>query len=392
MTPQEPEFRKITSNDASYSPFELRVWHGISLDVWLKIMRGRWGKVSVRRYPLVATITVFSMFTLVTKVMVHVVFGKKIAHTEITQDPVFVLGHFRSGTTWLHETLANDPAFCGTSSIACFNPDGFVLGRVLATSIMTMFAPKTRPMDNVTVDADTMQEDEIGLLLSGAPTPYQSLLLPCEPADTFPQAEISKLEPDQLQAFRAIWLGFLRKVQFCHPGKRLLLKSPLHTTRIDEIIQLFPNAKFVHIVRDPYKILASNLKTLASMKISQGLQDHIPTDAVLQTRTLENFVTFHEQYDAKKHLIPPQNLVTIRYEDLRADVPGVLRRVYEALELGDFDAVADSYVKAAEHTRAYKANKLNISPEVMALVDEKWHRYFEQYGYLTASERTDSTI
>ncbi len=387
MTAPQQKTRKITARDEDYKPFELRLWHGISLDVWLRLMRGRWGKVSPRRYPLLTTITLISAATLVKKGLVQAIYGRRLAQVRIEPDPVFILGHFRSGTTWLHETLAADPAFCGPSSMACFHPDGFLLGRGLSRAIMALLAPKKRPMDNVTVDQDSMQEDEVGLLMSGGPTPYQSLLLPCEPEDSFPPPTTGQMTSDQADEFRRIWMGFLRKLQFCHPGKRLLLKSPLHTVRVDEIVRLFPNAKFIHIVRDPYNIFVSNRKTMSSMLVSQGLQDRIPTDEVLQELGLANFVRFHDQFDETKRVIPSENLVTIRYEDLRVDVPGTIRGVYDKLKLGNFDDVADIYEKKAEQARTYKTNTFGIDADVVEVVDTHWHQYFEQYGYLKAADR-----
>lgn len=392
MTLPKHKTRKVTAREAGYKPFELRLWHGISLDVWLRLMRGRWGKVSARRYPLLATITLISVGTFVKKWLVRAIYGRRLAQVQIEPDPIFILGHFRSGTTWLHETLAADPAFCGPSSMACFHPDGFLLGRGLSRAIMALLAPKTRPMDNVTVDVEAMQEDEVGLLMSGAPTPYQSLLLPCEPETAFPPPTTGQMTPAQADEFRQIWTGFLRKIQFCNPGKRLLLKSPLHTVRVDEIVRIFPNAKFIHIVRDPYRIFVSNRKTMSSMLVSQGLQDRIPTDDVLQEQGLANFVRFHDQFDDTRGAIPPGNIVTIRYEDLRADVPGTIRGIYDTLDLGNFEDIADIFEREAEQARTYKTNTFGIDADVVALVDAHWHRYFEQYGYLKAADRPDGVV
>ena len=33
--------------------------------------------------------------------------------------------------------------------------------------------------------------------------------------------------------------------------KRIVLKSPAHTARVRVLLELFPKARFVHIIRDP---------------------------------------------------------------------------------------------------------------------------------------------
>src|SRR5687768_18104609 len=40
---------------------------------------------------------------------------------------------------------------------------------------------------------------------------------------------------------------------------RSILKSPPHTCRVPTLLRLFPDARFVHIVRDPYAVYPSTL-------------------------------------------------------------------------------------------------------------------------------------
>src|SRR6266498_4529969 len=38
-------------------------------------------------------------------------YSRKIKRTAIIKQPVFILGHYRSGTTWLHKLMAGDGRF-----------------------------------------------------------------------------------------------------------------------------------------------------------------------------------------------------------------------------------------------------------------------------------------
>ncbi|MEO8269188.1 MAG: sulfotransferase, partial [Aureliella sp.] len=48
--------------------------------------------------------------------------GRRIRETQITAPPIFILGHWRSGTTLLHEMLVGDPQFACPNTFQCFAP------------------------------------------------------------------------------------------------------------------------------------------------------------------------------------------------------------------------------------------------------------------------------
>ncbi|GAH11808.1 unnamed protein product, partial [marine sediment metagenome] len=43
----------------------------------------------------------------------------------------------------------------------------------------------------------------------------------------------------------------IKKLYYKNGDKLLILKDPIDTANIDLLIELYPNAKFVHIIRDP---------------------------------------------------------------------------------------------------------------------------------------------
>ncbi len=53
--------------------------------------------------------------------------GRKIDRTKIEHDPIFVIGHWRSGTTLLHELLVRDPRHTYPDTYACFAPNHFLV-------------------------------------------------------------------------------------------------------------------------------------------------------------------------------------------------------------------------------------------------------------------------
>ena len=86
--------------------------------------------------------------------------GRKIDRTQIEKHPVFVLGHWRSGTTLLHELLVCDPRHTYPDTFSCFAPNHFLLSRRLFAWWLWALMPHRRPMDNMSVGFDSPQEDE----------------------------------------------------------------------------------------------------------------------------------------------------------------------------------------------------------------------------------------
>lgn len=389
MTESENATRHVGPRDVGISPFAFRLWNGMALDAFLRLMKGNWSRVSPGRYPAVASILVTASFNQLRKWIGLVVFEPKIRRIQIEPDPIFVIGHWRSGTTWLHQTMLADPGFAAPTMQSCFTPESFLVGRRVLEPLLRLIFPTSRPMDNVGVGLEAPEEDEHALLLAGAFTPYRELLLPCDTV----AGSIIKTEDmphEEAENWRRVWLGFLRRVQFVNPGKWLVLKSPAHTLRTAEILRLFPNARFIHIVRDPYRVFSSSRKSGVAMRASQALQTRIPGQAELDAKLLEGFEQFHATYHADMAGIPDSQLVTLTYEDLKADTVAAMRRIYDALDLGDFDQVAQYYQQKSAETRDYKTNTFSLEPAIVAQIDARWHDYFQRYGYQTFSERAST--
>jgi len=119
--------------------------------------------------------------------------------------------------------------------------------------------------------------------------------------------------------------------------KRIVLKSPPHTGRIGVLLEMFPKAKFVHIVRNPYVVFPSTVNLWKRLNRDQGLQ--APTDDGLEEYVFGNFARMYEAFERDRHLMGPGQFCEVRYEELIADPVQQMRLVYERLELGHFEAV-----------------------------------------------------
>ena len=196
---------------------------------------------------------------------------QRFSGTQPLQQPVFVLGLWRSGTTLLHERLALLPGLQGPQTWQCFNPHTFLLTGAPAPNSRAV----QRPMDDGQVRPDTAQEDEFALLLQGAPSLYRGFIDPRRLAaladEHFGSAPADAAAPMVTGDWQARWLYFLAGVEHQGQGRRLVLKSPNHTLRAPLLASLFPQAPRVWIGRPLEQVWHSNLRMWRSMFDTYGL-------------------------------------------------------------------------------------------------------------------------
>src|SRR4029079_7278292 len=90
----------------------------------------------------------------------RLVFGHRVRSNKLKETPLFVLGHWRSGTTLLHELLILDPRHTYPTTFECFAPNHFIWTEWFLAPLTRWLLPKKRPMDNMTAGWDLPQEDE----------------------------------------------------------------------------------------------------------------------------------------------------------------------------------------------------------------------------------------
>ena len=368
-----------------YPLWSPRIWHGMTAgDYWRLLWHGRF-QIAPSRWHL-GIITLFtSIFNSLLAWIQFICFEWRIRKTELPRQPVFVIGHFRSGTTMLFEFLACDEQFTYPTTYECFSPRHFLLTERLIPWVMSRLLPKRRPMDNMRAGFEQPQEDEFALLSLSAPTIYRRLAFPNQPP---PYLETLTFEDEQSAVLRRwqkqlIWFYravVLRKI------KRLLIKSPVHTGRIARLIKLFPDARFVHIVRNPQDIFPSIKNAWRVLDLTQGFQ--IPRNEDQLNEFI--FDTLQEMYRGfweQSASLTKGQLCEVKYEDLLADPLNQIRRIYEQLSLGDFDALQPVLENRIVELGDYQRNRFESSAVMQQTVDERWAEYASRYGYSRANRR-----
>ncbi len=356
-----------------------RFWEGSDFFAWLRLLWRNRLAVEPPYWYIAAIVSGMSLTNTLLRWLQHSRFGDKIDRTPVPHAPVFVVGHWRTGTTLLHELLILDDRFTSPNTAQCFMPCHFLLSEDFFKRFLWFLMPEKRPMDNMAAGWDRPQEDEFALCLLGHPSTYADVAFPNRPPQ-FPGAlDLSGLTPRELAEWKRTFRRFVQTLTLRDP-RRLVLKSPPHTARIPVLLELFPDARFVHIKRDPYTLFASTVNLWLSMGKRHGFQTPRGGPG-LDEKVFREFRVIYERLFEAKPLIPAGRFCEVRYEELTADLVGTMRRVYGELELGGFEAVKPKLEEYAARSKGYEANKYQITDEVRAKVKARWGDLIERLGY-----------
>lgn len=359
----------------------LYFWHGMGVWTWAKLLaRGRFD-VTLNCLPNILTVSIWSPFNSLLWLISEAIYGARASRTPV-EAPIFVLGHWRSGTTFLHDLLAGDPEHGYPTTYQCFFPNHFMLTGG-SGAWFNIFLPSRRPMDNVPVGVDRPQEDEFAFANLGMGTHYVTLAWPRHGPADMDYLDLVKLPEDKRREWEKGFLWFIKRLAL-KQKKRLVMKSPAHTARIATLLKLFPDARFIHISRNPLAVIPSTRKLWKALDSVQGLHNPAHDDPWIDEFVFDVFDTVFTRYQADKALIPDGHLVEIAYEDLAADPRAVMRRIYNDLDLGDFaraEPGIDAYLAGQGE---YQSNVFDLAPEYRAEIVKRCAGYIDRFGYRDA--------
>ncbi|MGF1463523.1 MAG: sulfotransferase [Maricaulaceae bacterium] len=303
----------------------------------------------------------------------------KLTPVERLAPPLVILGHWRSGTTHLYNILGQ-AAFAYTPPVATGLPWNFLRLGVWLKSWLDKSLPKHRWIDNVAVTPDAPQEDEIALANMVPTSFYHGIYFPHDlAARVRREVFFDDVPADEVTAWDQAFLYFHQKIDFAFGGRPLLIKNPVYTARLAHIRGLLPQAKFVHIRRNPYKVFVSMRNFYEKLLPPLALQpyDHVDIDALV----LDIYREMMTRYDAQSADLGDNTLLELAYEDLDADPIPELARLYDQLDLGDFDKARPNFERYLSAVKSYQKNQFTLDRGTADRIEAQWGPWIERWGY-----------
>ena len=352
---------------------------GMNLGEWWALLRRHRFAIDLKHSPRALVQTVASAANSVNARIERVRFGKRIDATEI-RAPLFILGHYRSGTTHLHNLLSLDPQFAAPTFFQSLNPHTFLSTERFAAPIADKLVARRRYQDEMALGVGMPSEDEFALCAMTGLSPYMGW---CFPGDGCPYDRYLTFRgvPDEEVArWRHALTTLLKKLTLKH-GRPLVLKSPPHTARLRLLLGLFPDARFVHIHRDPYIVFRSTRHLIRVVQPLYHLRDGPIQDS--DDRIISVYAEMYDAFFEERDLIPEGRLCEVAFEDLERDPVGVVGSIYESLGLSGFEGLRPRLEGYLGSIAGYRKNRhADLSEPLRHRIADEWGRSFDEWGYV----------
>lgn len=347
---------------------------------WIRILRSV-PKQSIslkflNRILTVGTISLVSApFQLYETLRLH----KKIKNTKLDDSPVFIIGHWRSGTTFLHNALCQDKQFGYITTLQSLFPHSYLTNPVFS-SLAKIAMPPTRPMDDMKIYLNSPQEEEMAMVNLGPNSLYHIWHFPDQTQALYKQvAKFDAPNLKQKQQWIKNYLFLLKNAAYRSSKPRLALKNPTNTSRIPTLLALFPNAKFIYIYRHPTEVYVSTKKLYRRIVPIFQLQDF--DFEMIRKNIIWIYKDLVTSYLNDRHLIPENNLVEVRYEEFIGNPLQHLEHIYSKLDIPNFKQNKTAFASYLNANKKEKKGKPDLTSEELKEIQKEWAFAYEHFGY-----------
>lgn len=293
---------------------------------------------------------------------------KRIRKVDISKPPVFIIGFWRSGTTLLHNLLCLAP---GAAYITTYQT---VFPNLLGHSwwfkpIIGKFWPTHRPLDDVKMGMDLPQEEEIALNNVQDISFYNFLAFPKD-FERFYKTELymKNLDTRQIYTWKSEYIKMIRKAVLNKKGDRFISKSPSNMARISQILEMFPDARFIFLYRDPYKTVESFYRFFHEVLPVIQVQD--ADDKLTRERLTRVYVDMVNEYNKYKDKIPSQNLMEIRFEYFSKNTIEGLKKIFDQFGIPGFEESRLHFQHYMDEISGFRSGQYEITSETIKWVNE----------------------
>ena len=296
----------------------------------------------------------------------------------LDKPPIFIIGHWRSGTTFLHNLLCQDPDTGYVTTYQSVFPNN-MYSKLLFKPFMRWKIPAKRPSDNIKLHVDYPQEDDFSLS-NILPAFYEFFYFPDAYKALFDETVLFKNSSDKdIKNWQDVYNKLIIKAKANTDGKNVIMKNPVNSARVNKILELYPKARFIHIYRNPVVVYLSTKKFFQELIPTLQLQKTSPEQ--IQNMIFDLYTMLMQAYFEQKSLIPQDQLIEISFESFERDPMNYLADIYQQLDIGDWQLAAPYFEAYLQDMVGYRKNVYRISEEELERIKEEWSFAFDELDY-----------
>jgi hypothetical protein len=304
--------------------------------------------------------------------------GARIAHARPPSDPLIIVNHWRTGSTLLHQLINCDPQFSAPTLFQVTYPASFMSSRLFVEPIMKRMLLPTRPMDNVRLGMDEPMEEEDALFRMSGISPLERLLFP-RGGGYFLLDDQTFLPSGQAQdAWEQALVQFTAKLGL-HTGRRIVLKNPFHSMRIAILQRLFPDAKFIHIYRNPRIVIPSTVRMWSIVGRQNAMNRRFRPPSMEDV--IEVFDRMLTRIRADLADMPADRFAEVRFEEFVKHPVSVVRSLYDRLNLHFSDQCGIRMRQFIQSVAGYKMNSYTLTAQQESMICTRLASHIQKDGY-----------
>jgi hypothetical protein len=347
--------------------FPVTTLAGSSLPNFLSLRKDY--SVDRRYYPrFIASIAVSTIFEPF-RWWEDIVWKKRLESMAPVKKPIFIIGFWRSGTTLLHEMLCLSSNASYVTTYQTVFPHLLLSHSRWLKPLTRILMPSRRPFDNVDMDLDYPQEEEIAMANVQPLSFYNFMYFP-KNYERFYHRDLffESATPSQVERWKKEYRKLISKARANKKGEVFISKNPSNMSRLNILLEMFPDARFIFIYRNPYSVVESFYgffsRVLPAIQLQSGDED------LTLSLTARLYASMIEFYYENKSKISPENLMEVRFEDLNKDPVKMIREIYKKYELKGFEADLPRMKAYLEKSSNITPNHYQISPRTVELVNK----------------------
>lgn len=353
---------------------------GITPSKLIKLLYENKFRIGIKHLPKLLPLIFLSVRNSIYAVKEKKKYGSVLNNISIDKPPIFILGHWRSGTSYFKRLLSLDKQFAYPTVFQIYNPSTFLYTEPVLRARLEKIPKKKRPMDNMEVGFDDPGEEEFAVSVLSLRSQLLGWVFPANGTYYDRYLTFKDVTQKEIDEWKKATIYFLKKVLFINGKRQLLLKSPQNTGKIKVLLELFPDAKFIHIHRHPFDIFRSTYKLHKETVANFYLQSANNLD--LTQSILNRYKIMYDAFFEDRKLLSEKQYIDIGFGQLQKNPVQTIANIYEQLELNGFDAYKPHLSAYLQGIKNYKKNTYQeLDKNLQNRIYEAWQQSFAEWNY-----------
>jgi hypothetical protein len=242
-----------------------------------------------------------------------------------------------------------------------------------------MSLPETRPMDEIKINADLPGEEEHSLGAIDKYGFFHSMIFPRNFKTYASYKSFENAKPKDLERWKKRYAHFIKKIAYKNEDKKLVLKNPANTYRVKHLIEMYPNAKFIHLYRNPYEVYASSIRFHLDTFGLFSLQTW--NEEKVKQNVLDIYNELYIDWEKKIQDVPKENWLDVKYEDFIKEPMKTLEEIYRKLDIQGFSKNKEKFIEFIESQKDYQPRTYEFTDEFIAKVNDECDHIFKLFDY-----------